>query len=275
MEKKFVDLDLQSFLAEAKDIVNKAQEKGLYLRIIGALAVYLRSEHSPQARDYFFSLGRLGEGKPLFTDLDLVAYSRQSPELKRFLERELHFKPNPYVNAIFANKRSIFTHPEGKFDVDVFYDKLDFSHIVDFGKIPGKGRLELDFPTISLADIVLEKLQIHQINRKDLIDLFVLLLSHEIGPDKEMIDSSYIAKKLAGDWGFYYDATQNLQKLSSFVSELATSSKVGPQLNQLFNERLHQLTKAIEEEPKDKGWIKRAKIGTNKLWFKEVEEVDR
>ena len=83
----------------------------------------------------------------------------------------------------------MFRHPDGLFDVDVFYDLLSFSHEVWFRDSVDGDRLELDFPTIPLADIVLEKLQIHRINRKDLVDLFMLLSGHEIlpaaGPDPE------------------------------------------------------------------------------------------
>jgi hypothetical protein len=67
LEEKFVQFSPEQFLEEAVGIIKKAQEAGLYLRILGALAVYLHSEHCPQYREYFFSLGRLGEGKPIWT----------------------------------------------------------------------------------------------------------------------------------------------------------------------------------------------------------------
>ena len=80
--------------------------------------------------------------------------------------------------------------------VDVFFDRLDMNHIIDF-----KNRLELDFPTISLADLLLEKMQIVQINEKDIKDTIILLREHPVeDPDKETINANYVASLLAEDW---------------------------------------------------------------------------
>src|SRR5207249_2216805 len=80
----------------------------------------------------------------------------------------------------------------------------------------GNGRLELDYPTISLTDLVLEKLQIHRIGRKDLVDLLVLFLGHEVKPgadgDHEVVDADHVTQLLADDWGFWYESIQNLAK---------------------------------------------------------------
>ncbi len=179
-------------------------------------------------REYFFSLGRLGEGKPIFTDLDVMGYSRQSQQMRKFFERDLGFTPDLYVNSWNATTRNIFHHKQGLYDVDIFYDKLNFSHPVVFGTAPGRGRLELDFPTITLTDIVLEKLQIHHINKKDLIDLMILFCGHELAEqdEKEKINLGYIAKTLAGDWGFWFDSSTNLEKVLSIAIEFSQSGKV-------------------------------------------------
>lgn len=277
VEKKFVHLEPELFLKEALNLVQKAQEKGIYLRILGALAVYLHTEHAPEQRKLFFSLGRLGEGEPIFTDLDLMAYSRQAVEVRNFLEKEMGYKPNVYVNSIFAFRRNIFQHPQGLFDVDIFYDLLDFSHPVEFGRVPGKGRLEVDFPTISLADVVLEKLQIHEINRKDLIDLLVLFASHPFSEseEKESINVAHISRTLAGSWGFWYDACMNLNKLLSFATEAKESGSIENALYDMVNKQTEFLLKRIEEEPKTPQWVKRSRKGTSIPWYKEVEEVER
>lgn len=70
--------------------------------------------------------------------------------------------------------RRIFDHPTLP-HVDVFFDELNFCHKVDFRK-----RMDTDSPTISLADLVLEKLQIVEINEKDLKDLIVVNLEHPL-----------------------------------------------------------------------------------------------
>jgi hypothetical protein len=273
---KFVKLGEQDFVNEAKRIVSEAEGKGLVLRVLGALAIYIHSMDNPASLEIFKNLERLGEGKPFFTDLDLVAYSRQSYEIRKFFEKELNYKPNIYVNTLFAFKRNIFDHPENLFSVDVFYDKLDYSHIVNFGDLKN-GRLQIDSPTIPLEDIVLEKLQIHEINRKDLVDLVVLLNGHKTSTakEKEVIDTGYIAKVLADDWGFWYDATENLSKLKEFVNETLGQKKIDRQVQGKVTGAIEEMLKQIESEPKTRNWVKRSKTGTKAPWYKEVEEVER
>ncbi len=269
-EPHFVGLPEAEFAREAVKIVEVARERGAELRVLGALAIYLHS--SEELREKMRSLGRLGEGAATFTDLDLAGYRKHSKEVKRLFERELGFKPDFYVNRLFGSKRLIYYHPQGLYHVDVFFDKLEFSHDVDL-----RGRLELDFPTITLADLVLEKTQIHQINRKDLVDLIVLFLGHEVveGQRGDAIDGSYIAKVLADDWGFYYDATNNLRLVRRLAGELASQGKLSGEELGLVEARVDRLLEMIEREPKTKKWMKRAKVGTKKPWYREVEEVVR
>ena len=75
-------------------------------------------------------------------------------------------KPDRMVNALYGGGRLVYFHPTGKFPIDVFLDKLEYSHNVSFGEYQKNGRLELDSPTLDLAEYHAEKLQIHQINKK-------------------------------------------------------------------------------------------------------------
>ncbi|MEI6530588.1 MAG: hypothetical protein WCN99_03770 [bacterium] len=277
MEEKFVQFSPEQFLEEAVGIIKKAQEAGLCLRILGALAVYLHSEHCPEYREYFFSLGRLGEGKPIFTDLDVMGYSRQSQQMRKFFDRDLGFTPDLYVNSWNATTRNIFHHKQGLYDVDVFYDKLNFSHPVEFGTAPGRGRLELDYPTITLTDIVLEKLQIHHINKKDLIDLMILFCGHELAEqdEKEKINLGYIAKTLKGDWGFWFDSKTNLEKVLSIADEFSQSGKVKTEDLDLLKKQIGKVQQRLETEPKTPAWVKRSRLGTKRSWYNDVEEVAR
>ena len=263
------------FVKEAIGLVEKAQSRGVHLRILGSLGAYVRSVNNGYG-DVFRSLERFGGGKPLFTDLDLLGYNKQKGDITKFL-RDLNFKPDPLVNAMFGHKRMVFYHPENKYHVDIFMNKLEFSHTVDFGDKPGSGRLELDYPTISATDIVLEKLQIHEINRKDLVDLIALFLVHDVQEqfNKEAVDGGYIGSLLAEDWGFWYDATTNLAKLKPLVEEFLKESKITAAQSQTATERVEKLLNLINKTPKSKAWEKRAKTGTSKRWYTEVEEIVR
>jgi polyhydroxyalkanoate synthesis regulator phasin len=270
----FVEMDEESFVKECVDLLKKAQEKGIVMRILGAMAVYIHSGNNARLREIHRM--RFGEGVPMFTDLDLMAYSKQMNDIKKFFE-SLGYKPDRMINILFPGKRLIYYHPEGKYHIDVFFNKLEFSHDVPFGDSPGKGRLELSFPAISPTDVVLEKLQIHHINRKDLVDLIVMFLSHELS-DRDgdgLINKKYIAKLLADDWGFWYDAKENLEKVKGMTSTLVKEGILKEDEAQIVVKKVDELIRAIDEEPKTKNWEKRAKKGTKEKWYREVDEIVR
>jgi hypothetical protein len=273
---EFVRLGEQEFVNEALKIVETAQSRQVYLRILGALAVYVHSLDKTECTSAFKSLGRFGEGQPVFTDLDLGAYGKQKKEMNKLFQ-ELKFKPDVMVNALFGNRRLIFYHPKNVFHVDIFLDKLEFSHDVRFGEKPGSGRLEVDYPTIPLEDIVLEKLQIHNINRKDLIDMIVLFMGHEVSENntKDLIAGNHVANILSDDWGFWYDATTNLDRVKSLTHEFVNLGKISHEHGSRALNGLAKLLEIIEKTPKTERWKIRARVGTSKPWFREVEEVQR
>jgi hypothetical protein len=275
-ETKGIKQDLSEFISEAYRIVEEASARNIHLRILGALAVYIHIKDDHYCIDLLNKIGRLDE-KTLFTDLDLIGYSCQRKEVAKLM-KNLGYIPDRMINSMFGNKRMIFYHPNNYYHVDIFYDKLEFSHDVIFGSDPINGRLKLDYPTISLTDLVLEKLQINKINKKDLVDLLLIFLSHDISTndnEKEFINASYIADILSDDWGFWYDATNNLNNLKNFATEIFSTYQVDENYVKKFNERINALLKIIEERPKTKKWIKRSKDGTNKIWYREVEEIIR
>ena len=262
------------FINDAYRIVNEAQKKGIIIRVIGAVAIRI---HSKDFEELHKRLGRLGEGKQNFSDIDFVGYSKQKKLIEKFFEKDIGFIPDKRINLLFGHKRLIFYHPKNWYHSDIFFDALEFSHDIFFGKAPGKGRLELDSPTIPLSDLVLEKLQIHEINEKDIKDLIVLFRAHDIGEtdEREVINAKYIAKILADDWGFWYDATTNLKKVKLFAKRYLEDNKIGQEDYHDVVKKIDLLLDYIDKEPKTKRWKKRAKIGTKKMWWRPVEEVIR
>jgi len=277
-ESAFVALGDQEFLEEARAVIQAAQAEGTSLRILGSLAIFAHSTHVPDAIPLFHALGRVSAGTPLFTDLDLMGYAKQGRAISGVLEK-MGFKPDNMVNGFFGDRRLIYYEGSGKFHVDIFLDKLEFSHDVEFGKKPGDGRLEMDFPTITLSDIVLEKLQIHKIARKDLVDLMILFFGHDVKPaangEKEAVDAGYISNLMADDWGFWYDATQNLLKTRQMMGTFVAEGRMKPEQASRIEARVGALEAVLRDAPKGRHWQKRAKVGTAKPWFREVEDVVR
>ena len=274
----FVEMNEDEFVKEATGLVATAQSQGVYQRIMGSLAAYIHSMDKPEIISTFKSLGRFGEGKPNFTDLDLIAYSKQGRQVGQIF-KQLGFKPDEMVNGFFGDRRLIFYSPTGAYHVDIFLNKLEFSHTVDFGEKPGAGRIELDSPTITLTDLVLEKLQIHEINRKDLIDLIIVFLGHTVSSDgvnaREAVDGDYILKILGDDWGFWYDSVANLNKVKSFAIELMKEGKLTNEHVSTVNREIAKLVEMANSSSKTKRWEVRSKVGTKKPWYREVEEVVR
>jgi hypothetical protein len=277
-EPKFVSLGEAEFLREAQIIVDHAREQGTVLRVLGSLAIYAHSLHAPEGISFFQRVGRVQEGSPLFTDLDLMGYASQGRGISAVFE-DLRFRPDSMINGFFGDRRLVYYEGQDRFHVDVFLDKLEFSHDILFGKKPGSGRLELDYPTISLTDLVLEKLQIHRIGRKDLVDLLVIFLAHEVRPDpagdREVVDSAHIATLLSDDWGFWYEAIQNLGKTRQFLEDFLARDRISEELSQRARARIAALEAALQDGPKGRHWQKRARAGPAKPWFREVEEIVR
>jgi len=133
--------------------------------------------------------------------------------------------------------------------------------------------LEIDHPTISLSDLLLEKLQIVEINEKDIIDCIILFREHEVGEDdKTTINMKYISKLFSGDWGWWRTGTMNLDKIKHFAEKY---DKLTDEDKKIVIERIDKLREAIDKHPKSMGWKMRAKVGDKKKWYRDVEEVIR
>jgi len=244
------------YVRKGLEIVETAKKEGIELRLLGAVAVKIQS---PRLRKFHEDMMDRQA-----TDLDFIAYSKDRNKIKKLFEK---LKYTPIKTVLPMENRDLFIENDGV-KVDVFYDKLAMCHAIDFTH-----RLEVDYPAISIADIILEKTQIVKINEKDIKDLIILFAEHELGSDENhMINSSYISKLLAKDWGFYYTVTTNLKLVrDQFLGKWKDASaqeyldKVGP--------RIDKLLRQIEAEPKSMGWKMRQSVGTKKKWYKDVEEV--
>lgn len=248
----------QVFIDEAHRLVREAATRGIPLRIIGGLAIYLRCT---KYQDFFNRLERLG--KKVFTDIDLISLSKLSSKIVQFF-KEMGYQYDPRFLYYFRSRLIFFG---GRVPmVDVFLDKLEMCHTLDL-----KDRLEIDQLTIPLADLLLEKLQIVKINEKDIKDVLLLLRCHEVGGSEDMINANYIAKLLSDDWGFYYTVTSNLTKIRD--QYIPSAKFLLEEEKNVISERINRILDAIEKAPKSSRWQMRAKVGTKKKWYREVEEI--
>ncbi|MFW9770396.1 MAG: hypothetical protein ACFFF9_02850 [Candidatus Thorarchaeota archaeon] len=252
---------LEDFMKEALRIEKAASDLGIPLRIIGCLAFRLKS---PEYTDLHIKMGRE------VTDIDYVSYYKYQQKIINLFRDDLgyHWVPPSFARA--STLRDLFIDKDTGRKIDVFYDHLEFCHKIDFKE---KKRLDVDAPTIPLAELFLEKTQIVEINAKDLKDLIITFLAHDVSDveDDTKINGAYIAKMLSDDWGFYYTVTENIKKFIDFVPTVdeITNDQKERVINQA--KKLHQM---IEDEPKSRGWNRRAKVGTKQRWYKFVHSME-
>jgi hypothetical protein len=242
---------------EHQRILAGAEKNGIMIRLLGALAFDLRC---PKYADLRRALGRQ------LSDLDYMALSKQWEQIVKLLTG-LGYSFDERRAMLHGLDRVIFFHPNG-LRVDIFFDQLDMCHKVDF-----RNRLTIDPQTISLADLLLEKLQIVRITEKDIIDCIILFLEHPISETDEGINARYIAARLSSDWGFYYTATHNLQRFrDEFLTHYALITEPH---RQIVRTRMDQMLQYIQAEPKTLKWKLRAQVGTSLKWYKDVGELER
>ncbi len=247
-----------TFLEEARQLSTDAQKEGLILRVMGPIALHY---YFPEYVNLYRQMERLGER--VFTDIDFASYGKQRGKLVPFFERH-GYGLEKRAAMIAGGTRLIFFSPKIPM-IDVFFDKLDYNHPVDF-----KNRLEYHPYCVSLTDLLLQKLQIVQINDKDLKDAMLLFLAASLGEsDKDSINTRYLIKIFSDDWGFYYTAINNLIKIKEATANV---SALNNQQRQIIITQIDQLINLIEVSPKSGKWKTRAQTGTKKSWYKEVSD---
>jgi hypothetical protein len=240
------------------DALAAPENKHVIMRLIGALAF---RTHCPQFGYIQDQLGRQ------FTDFDFASYPRFFRDIVRVLT-DLGYQEDKQVTQLFGDRRMIFHDPVFGRHIDVFYNALEFCHRISF-----TGRLEVEQYTLPLAELLLEKMQIVQINEKDIIDSIMLFREHPLGEtDLETINTLLITHTLSNDWGFWRTVTGNLKMLNE---KLGTYASLTDEDRRVVHERIQDLSQHIDGAPKSLRWKARARIGEKVKWYKDVEELSR
>lgn len=237
--------------AEAEKLVDGAARRDIVLRVVGGVGVWL-------SVDEVFRDGLI-QGQRNFEDIDLVCRSRDRRRLPEVMQ-DLGYHANKRFNALHGQLRHIYERDDIK--VDVFFDRIDMCHTVDFAASLRRGG-----KAAAPVDLLLHKLQIVEINHKDLLDAGALLGQFD---DDDGISVAEIDAVLSADWGFWYTATTNLQRLLDHMPHWT----VWPDdVKRIGQQRAEQLLQALQDSPKSARWKMRARIGTKMRWYQEVEEV--
>ncbi len=239
--------------AEARLVIDSARQRGIHLRLLGGLAVKM---HCPSATYRTLSRG--------YADIDYCGYHKEAMEIKRLFQ-DLGYVGNRRFNAMQGRKRLMFAHVDKDIDVDIFLDVFEMCHRINFAH-----RLELDDYTLPLADLLLSKLQVVQINERDIKDIYSLLHDHALGvaTDKETIDLPHIVKLTADDWGWYMTVRHTIDKCLNLTDNYLTDETKDNVLG-----KLRQMKEAIEASPKTPRWKIRAQVGERVRWYELPEDM--
>jgi hypothetical protein len=245
----------EKFENELRRIIRASDDAGIILRVIGSLAFQM---HCQKFGYLQAAMGRA------YTDIDFAAYQKQTKEI-RVLMAGLGYHENHEVFIVSEGNRAIYEKSDIGLHIDIFYEKLDFSHVINW-----KDRLEVDYPSIPLAEMLLEKMQIVQINEKDIIDTIMLFLEHPLGDeDKETINIRHIAALLSADWGLWRTTTMNLEK----VRQMAHSyQQLSDEHKMIIDSQVNAALVRIDQESKTLAWRLRARVGDRVKWYKDVDE---
>ena len=244
---------LPSVVDEARRLLDAAESHAVGVRLIGGVAVYIRAgdDHHP-------ALTRT------YADIDLVTVKGKGREVAQFLEAQ-GYVGNVQFNAVNGHSRLLFYDMPNQRQLDVFVGSFSMCHTIPLGD-----RILAEHGTVPLAELLLTKLQVVQLNEKDLRDLLALLVHHDVADsDGPTINAAWVARLLADDWGLWRTSKMNVERVREGVGGYDLDEAV----RATVTDRLDRLWARIEAEPKSRGWRLRDRIGDRKRWYEEPEEV--
>lgn len=237
----------------AQQVAEACAARGAQARLLGGVAVYLRCPSATRT-----------ELSREYQDVDFVV---RRASVQRFSQacQDAGFTPDRHFNALHGERRLVFADDE--LQLDAFVELFQQCHKLNFA-----GRLDEPGVTVSLADLLLTKLQVVEINQKDLVDVVTVLLDHEPvrAQDASALNVQELEKVLSGNWGFYTTVMDNLQRLPAVAREILPDADA-----QRVAARADSLREALEQSPKSLAWTARSRIGRRMPWYELPEEKSR
>lgn len=241
--------------AETQRVLSAASGHGVTVRVLGGLAIaMLAAKPVPEPL------------RRAYADIDIMIGRSDSKPVTTLLEG-LGYEPNRRFNSLHGSTRLLFYDTANSRQLDVFVGAFKMCHELNLDH-----RLEVVSGTLAPADLLLTKLQIVQVNAKDLSDAATLLYECEIGDTdtRATINRRRLTEVLSKDWGWYTTVTDNLSATSGLAREKLSSGDAAVVVS-----RIEAITDAAEQAPKSMSWKLRARVGRRVQWYELPEEVAR
>lgn len=241
---------------EMHRLIDAAEAKNIQMRAFGGLAVQV---HNKRNHPLFMRE---------FGDLDFVVASKQRRDFEAFMP-EAGYSPNKQFNLLNGDQRQIYYHNATDLKIDIIVGHFEMCH-----KIPMENRLTFDPVSIPLAELLLSKAQIHELNRKDALDIISILLNNETGNDDDgKVNLQILNQLFSQDWGLYKTTFINLQRVEDLMNE--ENLPLAKNECELVIGRVNEIRRSFDEIQKPLAWQLRDRVGTRVKWYVEVEEVEQ
>jgi hypothetical protein len=241
-------------VVQARRLIDLATEQDLVLRLIGGLAIQLLTpELSARTRS--------GQ------DLDFASVRSSRKGLTALLEQQ-GFVGDRNFNALYGDKQLYFTHGETGLAIDVMVDRIHMCHTVEFAD-----RATALPYTLSPTDLLLSKLQIVELNAKDLDDILRLLVHFPLAENGggETIDLAVLAALVGEDWGWHKTISLNLDRIEATLADGRPDALAAAALDPAAAVQTMRAT--LEAAPKSRRWKLRDRVGERKRWYDMPEET--
>ena len=242
-------------VAEGRRLHSFILDHQLGVRLLGGVGVVLHAHGpipAPLQRSY--------------KDLDFAVSRRSAIAWRELLESQ-GYEADTRFNTLHGRQRLLHYDWVNGRQVDTFVGAFEMCHTIDLDR-----RVDVPGPSLAPVDLLLTKLQIVEVNDKDLIDTLVLLADHLVAPnDPEAVDPQRLTALAGDNWGWYTTLSDNLEKLQARLATLP----LGEDLVVRLSERILTVRSAVDSAPRSLRWRARAAIGRRMPWYDLPEEVGR
>lgn len=247
MSNRMVTPPEADVLAEARRLAAIWEAAHVRARLLGGIAIAFHAH--------------TGIPEPLrrtYGDIDLVIPRSEKAAYKAAM-LDAGYEENKRFNAIHGTYRLMLFEPLHERWIDTFVGEFRMSHSLDLDEA-----LPVSGSTLEPADLLLTKLQVAEINAKDLTDVLVLLVDHDLGEGGDAISVRRLAGVLGNDWGWHATVSDNLEKLRARLDEVP---RLEPSIVARIGDRIDRLDSLLSSTPKSLRWKARARIGRKVPWF--------
>ena len=244
---------LTDLIAESQRVLLAAQGAGIVMRLAGGLAIRRLcpvAATAPLARRY--------------GDLDLAVTSEDlNRRALNEMMRELGYEANEMFNALNGQRRLYFNDSRNQRHADVFIDAIRMCHVIEF-----KLRIRLLPETLTATDLLLSKLQIVELNPKDVVDILALLHDQRLDHGAaDGLDIGYLQTVWGNDWPLWRTSQLTLEKIKRAVPEVLVAEARDRVLDSV-----RKLDTILESGRKSLRWRVRARVGDRVRWYELPEE---